>query len=104
MRQIRNEEIFDKKTQERKKNQQTQAQIQSLNGSQNLIDLLTLLLKPAFNFNNAGGGGAQQYRSRSAFNGNQYGVHQGGRNYVNGGGGGGSGMPNQMNNFHHQNR
>jgi hypothetical protein len=101
MRQIRNEEIFDKKTQERKKNQQTQAQIQGLNGSQNLIDLLTLLLKPAFNFNN-GGGGAQQYRSRSAMNGNQYGVHQGGRNYVNGGG---SGMPNQMNNnYHHQNR
>ncbi len=99
MRQIRNEEIFDKKTQERKKNQQTQAQIQSLNGSQNLIDLLTLLLKPAFNFNNAGGA-AQQNRSRSAISGNQYGLHQGGRNYMNGGG---NGMPNQMSNYH-QNR
>lgn len=69
MRQIRNEEVFDKKAQEKKKNQQQQAQIQNLNGSQNLIDLLTLLLKPAFNFGN--GGGAQQNRSRSAMSGQQ---------------------------------
>ena len=48
MRQIRNEELHDKRAQERKRNQQSQAQIASLNGSQNLIDLLTLLLKPAF--------------------------------------------------------
>lgn len=48
MRQIRNEELHDKRAQERKRNQQNQAQIASLNGSQNLIDLLTLLLKPAF--------------------------------------------------------
>lgn len=48
MRQIRNEELHDKRAQDRKRNQQNQAQIASLNGSQNLIDLLTLLLKPAF--------------------------------------------------------
>lgn len=48
MRSVRNEEFFDKKAQERKKTHQTQAQLASLNGSQNLIELLTLLLKPAF--------------------------------------------------------
>jgi RNA recognition motif-containing protein len=55
MRQIRNEEIFDKKTQERKKNQQNQTALAGLQGSQNLIDLLTLLLKPAFQFQQNGG-------------------------------------------------
>ena len=55
MRAIRNEEIHDKKAQDRKRNQQSQAQIASLNGSQNLIDLLTLLLKPAFQLNQGGG-------------------------------------------------
>jgi hypothetical protein len=49
MRSIRNEEIFDKKAQEKKKAQQIQANIANTNGSQNLIELLTLLLKPAFN-------------------------------------------------------
>ena len=60
MRAIRNEEIIDKRAMEKKKNQQNQAQIASLNGSQNLIDLLTMLLKPAFNQ-----GGMQQRRSFS---------------------------------------
>ena len=72
MRQIRNEELHDKRAQERKRNQQNQAQIASLNGSQNLIDLLTLLLKPAFQFNQNG----QQRRSQS-LNSN-YGGRQGG--------------------------
>jgi histidinol-phosphate/aromatic aminotransferase/cobyric acid decarboxylase-like protein len=48
MRQVRNEEIVDKRAMEKKKTQANQAQIASLNGSQNLIDLLTMLLKPAF--------------------------------------------------------
>lgn len=51
MRLIRNEELIDRKAQEKKRNQQNQAQIASLSGSQNLIDLLTMLLKPAFQFN-----------------------------------------------------
>ena len=54
MRAIRNEEFYDRKAQERKKNQQNQAQIASLNGSQNLVDLLTLLLKSSFQLNNGG--------------------------------------------------
>ena len=86
MRQIRNEEIFDKRTQDRKKNQQTQAQIAGLNGSQNLIDLLTLLLKPAFQFNQNGG---NQNRSRSM---NNFGVNTpmgGGRQNM-------TSMPNQL--------
>jgi len=75
MRAIRNEEIVDKRAQEKKKNQQHQAQLASLNGSQNLIDLLTMLLKPAFN---QGGG---QRRSNSL---NSH--HQGGhRGQMNGG-------------------
>lgn len=53
MRSIRNEEIHDKRAQDRKRQQQSQAQIASLSGSQNLIDLLTLLLKPAFQLNQA---------------------------------------------------
>ena len=61
MRSIRNEEIHDKKAQDRKRAQASQAQIASLNGSQNLIDLLTLLLKPAFQLNQGGG----QRRSHS---------------------------------------
>jgi len=65
MRLIRNEEIIDKRAQEKKKNQQNQAQIASLNGSQNLIDLLTMLLKPAFQFNQGGGGSGYQRRSQS---------------------------------------
>lgn len=63
MRAIRNEEIVDKRAMEKKKTQANQAQIASLNGSQNLIDLLTMLLKPAFN--QGGGGGYQQRRSFS---------------------------------------
>lgn len=64
MRQIRNEEMYDKRTQERKRNQQTQAQIANMNGTQNLIDLLTILLKPAFQMGSMGSG-TQQSRSRS---------------------------------------
>ena len=64
MRAIRNEEFYDRKAQERKKNQQNQQQIQSLNGSQNLVDLLTLLLKSSFQINN-GGMPNQQRRSHS---------------------------------------
>ena len=54
MRSIRNEEIFDKKAQEKKKTQQIQNNIANTNGSQNLIELLTLLLKPAFNLQMGG--------------------------------------------------
>jgi len=61
MRLIRNEEIVDKRAMEKKKTQANQAQIASLNGSQNLIDLLTMLLKPAFQF----GGNTNQRRSYS---------------------------------------
>ena len=46
MRMLRNEDILDKKAMEKRKAQQNQAQLASLNGSQNLIDLLTMLLKP----------------------------------------------------------
>jgi len=56
MRTIRNEELIDKRAMEKKKNQQNQQQLAQISGSQNLIDLLTMLLKPAFQFNNGGGG------------------------------------------------
>lgn len=52
MRHIRNEEIVDKRAMEKKKQQQNQQQLANLSGSQNLIDLLTMLLKPAFSFQN----------------------------------------------------
>lgn len=51
MRLLRNEDIIDKRAQEKRKTQQNQAQIAQLSGSQNLIDLLTMLLKPHFQFN-----------------------------------------------------
>ena len=60
MRLIRNEEIIDKRAMEKKKTQRDQQQLASLSGSQNLIDLLTMLLKPAFQFNQGG-----QRRSQS---------------------------------------
>ncbi len=63
MRSIRNEEIFDKKAQEKKKTQQIQNNIANTNGSQNLIELLTLLLKPAFNLQM--GGNSNQRKSHS---------------------------------------
>lgn len=62
MRLIRNEELIDRRAQDKKRNQQNQAQIASLSGSQNLIDLLTMLLKPAFQFNQ---GMNNQKRSQS---------------------------------------
>jgi len=61
MRLIRNEEIIDKRAMEKKKSQRDQQQLASLSGSQNLIDLLTMLLKPAFQFNQGG----SQRRSNS---------------------------------------
>lgn len=60
MRQIRNEEIFDKKAQERKKQAQQQQEIQQVSGSQNLINLLTALLRPAMQMTPNG-----QYQRRS---------------------------------------
>ena len=50
MRMLRNEDILDKRAMEKRKNQQNQAHIASLSGSQNLIDLLTMLLKPHFQY------------------------------------------------------
>jgi RNA recognition motif-containing protein len=49
MRQIKLEEIQDRKAQERKKQQQNQAIISQFNGTQNLIDLLRAILQPAVN-------------------------------------------------------
>jgi hypothetical protein len=51
MRQIKIEEYQDRKAQERKRQLQQQAQLSQLSGTQNLIDLLTLLLQPAFKMN-----------------------------------------------------
>ena len=52
MRMLRNEENYDKKVQEKRKQQQVQAQLANSQGSQNLIDILTMLLKPALYGNN----------------------------------------------------
>merc|ERR1711981_1225580 len=93
MRQIRNEELHDKRAQERKRNQQNQAQIASLNGSQNLIDLLTLLLKPAFQFNqNLSGGQRRSQSLNSNYGGRQGGPPGRGDGMMNGGGQ----LPHQM--------
>ena len=74
--------MIDRRAQEKKRNQQSQAQIASLSGSQNLIDLLTMLLKPAFQLNQ---NQSMQQRSRSL-------------NAPNRGGYGGMPQPNMMGN------
>lgn len=73
MRQVRNEEEHDKKALSKKRQRHHAEQLANTNGTQNLIDILTVLLKPNFQNQNLGNN-----RRSSSFNQMTRGVPSGG--------------------------